>query len=205
MKKKIACKYAFSLYLALLVFFVPELSAQQLNSATAPGLTVINKSWRVTRLSPPADSDIPKADPQEDQVKILRNLQDNKERAKNGLPPERSPNPARHVFFPVSKKDFYIYEASMKNAGDKKIKSVTWEYVFYEPGTKRELGRQKFVSKVKIRPGEEKKISEMLPFPPTYIITAASVANAASDQYFEDVIIRTIEYANGSVWNIEDK
>lgn len=203
--KKLACSYAFSLFLILFGFFATEVFAQQPAGSTgAPNLTVISKSWRATqatRRRQGARSEPPKANTMEDQVKILKNIQDNEERARRGLPPERAPSHSPpELIVRTSKYNLYIYEVNMKNTGNKKIRSVTWDYVAFERGTNREMGRRNFVSKVNIRAGEEKKVTEKSTSPPAYIVGAAVVVNDPSDQYIEEVIIRSIEYADGSVW-----
>jgi hypothetical protein len=200
--KKLVCRYVYSLFLIHFAFFVTEVFAQQpASSSGAPDITVISKAWRskrATRRHPRAKTDPPKVNLLENEIK---DIQQNKERAEKGLPLERTANlPTPNYGVGTAKYNLYIYEATMKNTGNKKIRSVTWDYVFFEPETKRELGRRKFVSKVNIRPDEEKKITEYSESPPAYIVGAAVVVNDPSDQYVDELIIRSIEYADGSVW-----
>ncbi|HEX8264986.1 MAG TPA: hypothetical protein VF596_06140 [Pyrinomonadaceae bacterium] len=192
---KVACSYALFLFLTVSVFFIPEIFAQHTtDSQTPPELVITSKSWRLTQIPPLVNPEELEADPQEYQRSVVQNIQDNKRRAARGLPNEREPLSNSRLIIPMDKRNLYIYEVRLKNISEKTIRAVTWEYVFSEPGTKRELGRKRFVSKVKIRPGEEKKISEKLASPPSYLVGAKVADSGLNDQYSEEILIRSIEY-----------
>jgi hypothetical protein len=87
----------------------------------------------------------------------------------------------------------------LKNTGDKKIKAITWEYVFFDPETRRQLSSKQFISKVKIHPGKEKTLGEKSVVPPAYIVGASAAGGSLSEHYFEQVMIRSIVYTDGSV------
>lgn len=162
---------------------------------SATGLTVTGQNWQVTRDAPRADLSIPVEAPDQQQQDWLLHTKINEERARRGLPPipppagRSSPRSAMG-----SKRNIYVYEARVRNEGEKTVRAVTWEYVFYETGTKRELGRQKFTSKKIIRPGKEKKLIERSAFPPTNVINAGALGDQPTDQYAEEVIILDVEY-----------
>src|SRR5678815_2386122 len=77
------------------------------------------------------------------------NAQENENRKRQG-------EPALPPVIPKSEADsgasrltvFYIYELKVRNTGRQEIRTLTWEYVFCEPGTAQEVGRLQFVSKV---------------------------------------------------------
>jgi hypothetical protein len=48
----------------------------------------------------------------------------------------------------------YYYQAEFTNVNGPKIKGIIWEYVFSDPGTKQEIGRQKFISRASIKKGK---------------------------------------------------
>jgi hypothetical protein len=75
----------------------------------------------------------------------------------------------------------------VKNSGDKIIKTIKWDYVFFsDPAMEREVRRHKFQSKKKIEPGEAKFLSE-------YVFKRAP-------SRYQKVFINRIEFKDGSVW-----
>ncbi len=75
----------------------------------------------------------------------------------------------------------------VRNTGAKKIKAVTWDYVFYEDAKhEHELKRFQFRSKETIGPGEMKFLS-------------VNVDEEAPSSY-GDVEIAKLEFDDGSVW-----
>jgi hypothetical protein len=96
----------------------------------------------------------------------------------------------------------YVYEIKVRNTGTKSISSLEWEYVFYESGTEVELGRRRFLSKVSIGPGKTKNVIMRSALPPTGTIDANRANKKSKDQYLEQVVIESVEYADGSVWRL---
>ena len=94
----------------------------------------------------------------------------------------------------------YLYEVKVRNTGVKSIRTLIWDYVFFEPATERELGRRRFVSKVRVSPGRTKNLVMESTSPPTLTIDAAKVGQNSQDQFSEQVVIQRVEYADGSVW-----
>lgn len=77
--------------------------------------------------------------------------------------------------------------ALVRNEGTRKVKAVTWDYVFYEDEAReRELRRYRFRSKEKIAPGEMKFLT-------------VAVEESAPSAYAE-VVVEAVEYEDGSVW-----
>jgi hypothetical protein len=95
----------------------------------------------------------------------------------------------------------YFYEATIKNVGAKKIKAVGWEYVFTDPLDQSAVTHHRFYTKSKISPGKEKNLVEFSRTPPTRIINAKAVDANPEHPYTEQLVIRRIEYADGSIWN----
>ena len=94
----------------------------------------------------------------------------------------------------------YIYEVKVRNTGEKEIRTLIWEYVFFEPGTERELGRRRFVSRESIGPGKTRNLVLRSASSPTGTIDASKAGKKSRDEYSEQVVIQRIEYADGSVW-----
>lgn len=180
-----------------------SLFAQAPVDAVSSNLVVVQKEWRVGRMPPVVELDSADTNPEAYQRKVVEVVKENEVREKKGMPPLPAPDPPRRGMPIVSKENIYSYKVRLKNTSDKIVRSVTWHYVFYEPGTRRELGRRKFTSKTKIKQGKEKKILIRSLLPPTYIVGAKSSGTILPDQYSEEIIIRSIEYTDGSVWRNE--
>jgi hypothetical protein len=99
--------------------------------------------------------------------------------------------PSRYVF---------VYKATIKNAGDKIIKSVDWDYVFLERGTENEIGRQQFTSEEKISPGKTKELVVTTTKPPTKTISLTALNNNERGTLDSRIILVRIDYADGTSW-----
>ena len=99
--------------------------------------------------------------------------------------------PSRYVF---------VYKATVKNSGSKEIKSIDWDYVFYERATENEIGRQQFTSEEKIRPGHTKELVVTIRKPPTQTISLTALNKDERGTLDGRVIIVRIDYADGTTW-----
>ena len=189
--------------LALFLFALCA-SAQVLpNPSARPKVTVIQKKWRIDVRNPASEKDPFKAikEHQQEVIEQRGDARENENRIQQGeptLPPRvRVPSPetgARGLSVT------YVYELKVRNTGEKRIRTLNWEYVFFEPGTEREVGRRRFVSKVSIMPGSTRNVVSRSASSPTGTIEATKAAKKLRAQYSEQVVIRSVEYADGSVW-----
>ena len=101
--------------------------------------------------------------------------------------------PSRYVF---------VYKATIKNSGDKVIKSVDWDYVFLERGSENEIGRQQFTSVEKISPGKTKELVVTITKPPTKTISLTALNNNERGTLDGRVILVRIDYADGTSWQL---
>jgi hypothetical protein len=101
---------------------------------------------------------------------------------------------------PSAPTGLYLYEMKIKNSGLRSIKTLTWEYVFYDPSSKKEVGRRRFVTEVKLAPGKTRSVAERSVSPPTGIFTAAQSGKKSSQLYDGVVVIQSVEYEDGSTW-----
>lgn len=106
----------------------------------------------------------------------------------------RQKGPARYQF---------IYKASVKNIGDESIKVIDWDYIFFDAATGEELGRREFSSIEKIAPGKSKDLTFMIGVPPTQRISAYALDKKERMGLTERVVIRRVEYSDGSVWQYQ--
>lgn len=193
------------LNLLLLLFLLAGGAAAQAisNPSSAPGVSVIKQNWRRIERNPALDEDPMLINQEEMELqRVQRAIQrENALRIRRGQEPLPLPRgtPSRgSIGKPVSVE--YVYEAKFMNTGTLKIRKLVWEYVFFEAGTEREVGRRRNESKVSISPGKTGNATVRSASPPAGIITIAQTGKKPREQYSEQVIIQSIEYADGSVW-----
>lgn len=88
-----------------------------------------------------------------------------------------------------------LYEVStlLRNVGEKSIKSVTWEYVFYGKGQPSEVVySHRFKSGKRIEPGQSVRLKEYLP------AASGNGPKRFTDSYA--VRISRLKYTDGTVW-----
>jgi hypothetical protein len=66
----------------------------------------------------------------------------------------------------------YRYKISVRNSGQKAVKSIDCDYVFLDPDTQTEVERHQFTSDEKLSPGKEKELSVFKLAPPTRTVSA---------------------------------
>ena len=94
----------------------------------------------------------------------------------------------------------YVYEVKFRNTGAQGIRRVTWEYVFFEPGTETELGRRRFISKVNLSPGGTTNVVVRAAASPTGTVDARKAGKKPKDMYSEQIVIQRIDYEDGTFW-----
>jgi hypothetical protein len=97
----------------------------------------------------------------------------------------------------------FLYRTSIRNGSTKAIKEIDWDYIFYDAGTREELGRRQFTSVQTIGPGKSKELSFMVPTPPTRRISVNSLDKKERTGLEEQVVVVRITYADGSVWQLQ--
>lgn len=99
--------------------------------------------------------------------------------------------PSRYVF---------VYKTTIKNLSDKQIKSIDWDYVFFDTTTETEIGRREFTSDEKISPGKSKELTVTVTKPPTQTISLTALNSGERKSLTERVVIVRIDYADGTSW-----
>lgn len=97
----------------------------------------------------------------------------------------------------------FMYRVSVKNTGTKVIKTLDWDYIFFDKDSQTEVGRHQFTSQEKINPGKNKELNVFLPVPPTKTISVNELNKKERLSLKEQVIIVRVEYSDGSVWQRE--
>jgi len=94
----------------------------------------------------------------------------------------------------------FVYMVRIRNSGPKIIKAILWDYVFVDPQTGIELARHTFFSESELSPGRIKTLVASSTRPPSRVISVRMLIDNDSGTYGEQVSIKHIIYADGSVW-----
>jgi hypothetical protein len=87
----------------------------------------------------------------------------------------------------------YTAKAVLKNVGTKSIKEVSWDYVFTDPESGKEIRRFKIQSKQQIMPNESAALTKEIGIDPK---EDTRTLNSGK----QSVEVMRIEYTDGSVW-----
>lgn len=182
-------------------------TAQALSDpSTKPQVTVLQKKWRMEVRNAALDEDQFKV--QKEREREERERRDweirNEKLKEQGMPTIPPPN-RKPATRPRGISVAYIYEAKIRNTGEKEIRKLTWDYVFFDPDTQREVGRQRFESEVRIGPGKTRNVVVRSSSSPTGTIDAAKAEKKPRNLYSEQVIVQSIGYADGSIWQAPSK
>ena len=97
-------------------------------------------------------------------------------------------------------RDGYRYKVTLRNDGQKVIKSIDWDYLFIDPLTRQEMAHHQFASDDTIKPGKSKQISVLYLVPPVKTISAAMLSKKEPTPFEEQVVLVRVLYSDGSVW-----
>jgi hypothetical protein len=169
----------------------------------APPVEILQKSWRLEVFNPKLDEDPFAANDQ--QREFERDQKDNAIRnqaiVREGGTPIQTNRPAKPVSTSAEReRATYVYRVKLKNGGAQTIESLVWAYVFLDRQTQEELGRHRYTSMVKIRPGKSRELMGRSSSPPTNVISAAQAGKEPGKQYTEEIVIERLDYTDGSFW-----
>ena len=100
--------------------------------------------------------------------------------------------------------DGYEYRVKFRNAGEKAVEVLFWEYQFTETSNPSNVARRQFLCGVGIKPGKEKDVATFTVSGPSNVVSAGSLAVEAGPAYAERVVVNRIEYADGTIWQRKD-
>ena len=189
-----------------LLFPLFSLSAQT-QSTPAPELQIVRFAWSKyepgslgleTGVSKAGDRNSPDTSKIDAQLDVLRN--NNKEAAAElekqkqvQLQKERS---RLHTEMNPLHGKGYKYTLEVKNTAPKQVAELFWDYVFTDLRTQQETLRYHFASKVKLKAGGAAKLTIYSTAAPLLVVEAKQSGQSKSEQ----VIIKRIVYADGSIW-----
>ncbi len=200
------------LILLSLLACAPAAAQSPAGPAPAPeahGVSVVRASWRKQVFNPALLEDPLSAS--DATAQLLREkkeiTRENNERAKSGMRlrpmPTRAPGePATgpSELPPSDPRVSYVYEVKVVNTGTKKISSLVWEYVLFDPATEREVGRHAFESKAGIPAGKTKSLTGLSTTPPATVVDVKQTDKEWPGQFSERVEIQRVVYDDGTVW-----
>ena len=196
--------------LLLLMMMSGYIFAQAPSASQDPGgLAVLSKKWNFEVRNPSLDQDPVQetGDRQEAERQRLEIERKNEMLRSRGMPtqpvPAALPPPRTDTLAPKPGPTIsYIYQVNLRNTGSKEVSSVTWEDVFSENETGKEIGRRRFISRENIRPGKAAHFKLRSAAPPAGSIAAGS-DNGRSAKFKEQIVILSVEYADGSKWSVK--
>ena len=187
----------------LLAFTILVVSAQSSYAQPdPPDLTITKKLWRKEMYHPALSTDPFRAnDEQQEMQRVQRdNGIRNSVRVREGTTPQPTVRASRPMSTegdggPIS---WFAYRVTLKNSGTKTITALVWDYLFFNSDNE-QVGQHSFQHRVKIRTGKSMEVVGQSNKPPSSVIDA-SKAKKGEAQLSEVVVIRRIEYEDGSYW-----
>ena len=115
--------------------------------------------------------------------------------------PADSGNSRPNPFPPGGLKRYFLYQAAFTNNGEKKIKGILCDYVFFDPISKQELGRHRMMNYASIGRGKSKVLYGKDYAPPSHIVSVEALETNRRSPYTEQIEIKCVQYADGSMWS----
>lgn len=192
---------------ALLWFAIPQ--NQNLIVSEEQPVTVLNQKWVKDRQLPPPNSDsrsVPAA------AMIPQNKNFERTRRANMPPGDRDPNldtvdgrsaaleNAVQQSRAAKAVDGFTYRTKIRNASNKPIEIVFWEYQFKESPTATEITRRQFLCGVDLKPSKDKELQGFSLSGPYDVISVDALARRSANVGEEKALINRVEFADGTIW-----
>jgi len=97
-------------------------------------------------------------------------------------------------------RDGYRYKVTLRNNGDKIIKSIDWDYYFVDPASNQELSRHQFTSDETIKPGKSKEVTVLYLKAPVKTVDARSLTKKEKASIAGRVVIARLQFSDGTFW-----
>jgi hypothetical protein len=191
----------------LVVLLTGVASAQTVDLSGPPGVTVLQSKWGFNIRNPKLDEDPMRVNDEYREYERVQKetMQLNKSARQAGLPAKYAARNLSYQDLPTGAQVTYTYSVKIRNAGEKTVQAVVWTYIFFDPDTQKEIGHHQHTSKVKIRPGKSEELIGSSASPPIQVIDARRATGELPDQISERVLIKQIEYTDGSIWQRSSK
>jgi hypothetical protein len=96
----------------------------------------------------------------------------------------------------------FEYLARIRNAADKPVDVIFWEYQFTDPANSNSMTRRQFLCGVKLKPNKEVELQAFSLLGPSQVIQASTNKSNAPVQ--EKVVINRVEFTDGTIWQRRD-
>lgn len=172
----------------------PQTKSQQ----DPPAIVILKFSWNDYVYRPDWDRDqyrtpIQAANDEREQIE--------KNRSSNARAGALPPMPEYRRKQTIEGTKRFQYRVTVKNTGEKTIKTIAWDYVFVALEGQKDVARHSFVSKDKIKPGANSELIRFSIAQPIKVVSVRALENGNARQpYKERVVIKKIEYTDGSIW-----
>lgn len=173
----------------------------------AGGVAVVKFGWHKERIGPrPSMAPMASAEALREQsmnearLSAARNSPSRGDAGKIETAMNRQEEAAAKARQTAPPRDGYRYKVTVRNDGEKVIKSVDWDYLFLDSNTGAEMARHQFTSDDTIKPGKGKEISVLYLAPPVKTVSAAALDKKNPTPFKEQVLLMRIQYSDGSVW-----
>ncbi len=203
------CGVLLQLILTLGAAAAGTLAQNPTDAPAAPDVTVLKFNWSKERIGwerDPFSGAVESPDEMRIRTRNERRIEDAK-RGGNSIEIDRLRRDARADAAIIESQRrqappryAFLYKASIKNNGAKTITAIDWDYVFYEAGTEREVGRRQFTSDAKIGAGKSKELSALASAPPAATVSVYKLDRDERQSLDGRVEMNRIVYADGSVW-----
>ena len=97
----------------------------------------------------------------------------------------------------------FAYRVKIKNAGDKVVEVLFWEYQFLDPTNAENVSRHQFLCGLTLGQGKEKELEGFSVSNPSSVVNVETLAKKGSHDR-ERVVINRVEFTDGSIWQRRD-
>ncbi len=194
-----------SALLALLIIFAasPAALAQEAGSS----VVVVKFSWDKERIRPrpslaplASQDELIQQSRREQQLAAARNASNKPAQARLETQISNHQNATTEARQTELPRDGYRYKVTLRNDGVRTIKSIDWDYLFFDPITRQEFARHQFTSDETIKPGKSKEVSVLYLIPPVKTVDVRLLRKKEAAAVTEQVVVARIQFSDGSVW-----
>jgi len=96
----------------------------------------------------------------------------------------------------------YLYKAKVKNTGEKDIRVIRWQYLLADRTSGAVIGSHSFTTVINLRSGRTIDLIGRSKTSPASVVDVRNSDKESRGKYAERVIIESVEYADGSNWQV---
>jgi len=100
--------------------------------------------------------------------------------------------------------DGFEYRVKVRNASNKTIDILFWEYQFINSADQADMSRRQFMCGAGIKPDKRKELLAFSLSGPSDVVAVGALAQKSDNTSKERVVINRVEYTDGSTWQRKD-